>query len=286
MIKRKKIDSRDIGLQIASIVGKYFLKTEHLHYGYWPENLEVNIMNLAIAQKNYSEFLLGHIPAKVRTILDVGCGTGENTKLLSEKGYSVDGVSPSYYQAEKARKKIPAESRIFECFYEDLKTDKKYDLILFSESFQYLKIAPSLEKCTSLLNPGGYILICDFFKLPSEEKSPMGGGHKLAKFYESIDSGKFENIKDIDITKETAPNLALVDDALKNVAVPVYKLLVNLLKTNYRMVHKMSFLGKIFFKRKITNFHYKYLSGKRNSANFSKHKSYRLILYRKVSAEV
>lgn len=285
MIKRKKLDSRDIGLQIASILGKYFLKTEHLHYGYWPDGLNVNILNLPLAQKHYSDFLLSHIPDNVKNILDVGCGTGENAKFLSENGFSIDGISPSHYQAEKAREKIPSESRIFECFYEDFKTDKKYDLILFSESFQYLKIIPSLEKCAALLNPGGYILICDFFKLPSEERSPMGGGHKLAKFYESIDAETFQSIKNIDITEQTAPNLALVDEALKDVAVPIYKLLVNLLETNYRIIHKMSFLGRLFFRRKITTLQYKYLSGKRNAESFKKHKTYRLLLYKKVKAD-
>ena len=75
MKKRPAITSRDLGLEFAAICGKHFLGLEHLHYGYWPEGLPVSINNLRTAQENYTSFLLSQIPAGVRTILDVGCGS-------------------------------------------------------------------------------------------------------------------------------------------------------------------------------------------------------------------
>ena len=73
--KSKKEVSREIGLEISYLFGKYFLKLEHLHYGYWKEGLAVDIGNLRIAQDVYAKFIISHIPSGVKTILDVGCGT-------------------------------------------------------------------------------------------------------------------------------------------------------------------------------------------------------------------
>ena len=76
-LKNKEFKSREIGLEIGSLCCKYFLKSQHLHYGYWPEDLAVDVANLKAAQDNYDDFLHGHIPDGTKTILDVGCGTGE-----------------------------------------------------------------------------------------------------------------------------------------------------------------------------------------------------------------
>jgi hypothetical protein len=58
MHKSKKAVSRNIGVEIGAICSKYFLKSQHLHYGYWTSDLEVDIANLRIAQENYARFLI------------------------------------------------------------------------------------------------------------------------------------------------------------------------------------------------------------------------------------
>ena len=70
MNKQQK-SSREVGLEIAVIVGKYLLNLEHLHYGYWTGDLEVNIANLHKTQENYIDFLFSQIPESVETILDI-----------------------------------------------------------------------------------------------------------------------------------------------------------------------------------------------------------------------
>jgi SAM-dependent methyltransferase len=137
MKKTEKGLSREVGLEIGSICGRYFLKLEDLHYGYWSNGLAVDITNLHIAQANYTKFLISHIPDGVKTILDVGFGTGGITKKLLELGYQVDCVSPSVFFVEQGRKLLGEDIKIFECQYEEVETEKRYDLILFAESFQY-----------------------------------------------------------------------------------------------------------------------------------------------------
>ena len=79
-----KVDSKEFGLAAGLVFMKYFLKTDHLHYGYWPDDLPVDITNLRHAQDRYGEILLSHIPGLTRSILDVGCGTGVLSKRLEK----------------------------------------------------------------------------------------------------------------------------------------------------------------------------------------------------------
>ncbi len=278
MGKPKKVNSREVGLEIGLVFGKYFLGMEHLHYGYWTDGLEVNIHNLSQAQKNYSGFLLSHIPEGTKTILDVGCGNGRFALELINKGYKVDCVSPSSILTGHAQNILRGKSHIFECYYEDLETENRYDLILFSESFQYINLEKALQKSLRLLNKEGYLLICDFFKTNAEGKSMLGGGHRLVKFYDLISQYSFHPIKDIDITKETLPNLKVVSDFFEEVGNPIWDLVLYFLNNNYPLFSR--FL-QWKYKKKIEKIERKYFSGGRNAENFSIFKSYRLLLYKK-----
>jgi SAM-dependent methyltransferase len=277
-----KVSTQDVGLKLGRILGQFLLKTDHLHYGLWTEGLEVKLDNLPQAQHNYADFLMENIPDDINSILDIGCGVGENASMLLDKGYKVDCVSPSHYLSQVTKEKVGDKSEIFESTFEEVQTDKKYDLMLFSESFQYIKIDQALDKCTEFLNDGGYILICDFFKIPGEGARPMGGGHKLKKFLDIMSKKPFTRVKDLDITDQAAPNIALVDSFLQQVVVPIYKIISEFLHCNYRFLSFIgSFIAKLFFNKKLKKLSYKYLSGERNEANFKKFKTYRLFIYKK-----
>ena len=135
MKKDKKTISREIGLEIGSICGKYFLKLDHLHYGYWTKDLEVDITNVHVAQENYANFLISNIPEGVKKILDVGCGSGQTAEKLIVMGHKVDCVSPSHFLARQTHELLGNSSHVFECSYEDLQTENRYDVILFKGVF-------------------------------------------------------------------------------------------------------------------------------------------------------
>jgi len=166
----KKKVSREIGVEIAAICGRHFLQLEHLHYGYWTKGLAVDISNLRLAQENYANFLISHIPDRVRSILDVGCGSGQMAKKLVDAGYKVDCVSPSFSLAQQARDLLGNGSDIFECYYEQLSTQNQYDLVLFSECLQYINPERAIKKTLGLLNYDGYLLIGDVFRTNAEGK--------------------------------------------------------------------------------------------------------------------
>ena len=280
MTKKKKVDSREIGLEMGSLLGRFFQKSEDLHYGYWPEDLQVQFSNFSEAQSNHSEYIIANVPEKTKTILDVGAGAGGLASKLVAKGYSVDCVSPSEFLSNKIAEKLGESSELFRCKYEDLETDKRYDLIIFSESFQYINVEIGLKKSSELLIDTGHMLICDFFRTDAEGKNPLQAGHDLKKFYASIANTEFENIKDEDITRETAPTIQILDEFLSECLGPLTQLGSKYLNGNYPRLMKML---KWKLSNKIDKLNRTYFSGQINSAAHMKYVNYRLLLYKKLS---
>lgn len=278
MKKNKKTLSREIGIEIAAICGRHFLKLEHLHYGYWTKDLEVDLANLRIAQENYVDFLISNIPDGVNSILDVGCGMGQIAKKLIDAGYKVDCVSPSPVLAQQTRDLLGEESKVFECYYEQLQTENRYDLVLFCESFQYIDPEKAMKKTLALLDRDGHLLICDVFRVDTKEKSFLSGGHNLTNFFNIVSEYPLSLVKNLDITEETSPNIDIENRIFKEVVGPVTNLLGHLLDSRYPLLSKVL---KWKYKRKIEKIRHKYFSGQRTGENFKKFKSYRLLLYKR-----
>lgn len=273
--KRKNPNSQEIGLRIANIFGRYFLKTDHLHYGFWPEDLPVSLENLPTAQNLYTEFLCARIPEGVKSILDIGCGTGHNAEVLLAAGYQVDCVSPSPYLSSVTKSKILDRGTLFESTFEDLAIEKKYDCLLFSESFQYIDLDTAFAKMPNFLNADGCVVISDFFRIPGKGSSAMGGGHRLSRFRDKLALSDFTVEYEQDITDHTAPNLQLVDEALRQVAIPIREILLDELSTHHPLTWRtVRWFARLFFRRKLEKLDYKYFSGSRNAENFKEHKRY------------
>jgi len=185
--KRDKVDSREVGLEIGLLMSRFFQNCDDLHYGYWPNGLEVQFSNMGQAQANHSELIISNIPDGTRSILDVGAGAGSLAEKLLNKDFAVDCVSPSTFLSDKLDEKFNGRSTVYRSKFEDLETDKKYDLILFSESFQYIDIKKALDKSLSLMNESGHLLICDFFKTDADGKNPLQAGHKFSKYQQIIE---------------------------------------------------------------------------------------------------
>jgi len=280
--KTKKGISRELGLEAGFICGKYFLKLDHLHYGYWTGDIEIDIANLHIAQDEYAKFVISHIPDGVKTILDVGCGTGQIAKKLLDMGYQVDCVSPCPFLKKQASELLGNRSYVFECFYENLQTVNRYDMVLFCESFQYIDMEQALSKTNKFLNSGGYLLVCDIFRKDVLDKTFMGGGHSLTKFYNLIAKSSFRLIENVDITEQTAPNMDLLDDVMESVVRPVVSAGVRFFESRNPITLK---LLRWKYRKKINKAHKKYLEGRKTGKNFKKYKSYQFFLYKRDAQE-
>src|SRR5262245_43553520 len=230
------LPSHEFGLAMGYLLGHYFLDMQDLHYGYWPIDLPPRPQHLALAQARYTDFLIGHIPAGVRTVLDVGCGAGNTARKLLDLGYEVDGVSPNGVLTGVARAAFAGRGQIFETRFQDLTTDRRYDLILFSESLLFIPLDQAFAKALALLSPAGHVLITDIFRVPAEGKSPIGGGHQLPVFREAIARMPFELVADIDMTDGIAPTFDLLDGAYREAIEPGYRLVVARLSARYPWV--------------------------------------------------
>ena len=281
-MKHDKRDSREVGLEILHLALRHHPGSHHLHYGYWEAGLEPTIANLPKAQEAYCEFLISHIPEGTRSILDVGCGTGALARRLQDAGYEVECISPSRAFARYARELLDEGTPIHECYYEDFAPQRRYDLVLFSESFQYMKIEQALEKTMDAMDEDGRMLICDFFKTGAPGKSPMGGGHKMHRFRRALENQPLELVEDIDITEKTAPTMKIVNDMLLAVASPARDLLSDFLHKRH------PFLTRFFewsFRKKLEKAERKYFSGQKTPEIFAKYKTYRLFVFARSSAQ-
>jgi SAM-dependent methyltransferase len=278
-----KVDSREVGLVAGLNLLNFFVGTRDLHYGYWQDDLDVCVQNLPEAQRRYSEFLIGHIPSGVERILDVGCGAGGLASELLARGYRVEGVSPSPLLSEAAQRQAGPDFKIHQGRFEDVDFDEddKFDLVMFSESFQYITLDRVLGDAMQRLKPGGHILICDFFKTGAPGRSVIGGGHPAEKFDAVLRESGLEVVEDIDITRQTAPNLDIVDQMGRELFDPTFRLI------GYAFASNHPWLAKLLqwkYRKKLDKIHRKYLSGERNAKSFTLHKVYRLLLLRKPKA--
>jgi len=274
----ESLASREFGLVLGLLVGRYCLNMQDLHYGYWTKDLPIELLNLPKAQAQYTDFLLSHIPDSTQTILDVGCGIGNTARKLLEKGYQVDCVSPNPLLTTYAREVLGDRVTIFECHFEALRTDKRYDLMLFSESFLFMKPDAALTKATQLLNEGGYLLLTDVFKIVPDGQTAIGGGQHLSIFREVVSRFPFQQLKDIDLTPHIAPTFTLLNDAYSRMLKPAYDLVIARLRVRFPWVMKF-LLWK--FRSAIRKYENKHFSGKRTAETFMAIKSYRLFLFQK-----
>ncbi len=277
-MKKKTLDSKEIGLEVGLLIGRFFLKSDDLHYGYWEPDLPVDLLHCAEAQKAYSDLLLKQIPEDIKSILDVGSGSGNTAEKLINRGHLVECVSPSLFLSEEIKKKLGSKIIIYKTLFENLKTDNTYDLILFSESFQYVPIKKSLEKCYQLLNPNGYILICDFFQKDPSHFTELRGGHSFPKFQDAIQSSQFKEITNIDVTEQTAPTIQILDDFLTQFGGPLKSMTNFYLENQYP---KFSKLLKWKYRKRIKKLNRIYFSGQLTVQEYMEQKTYRFMLYQK-----
>ena len=272
------LPSSEFGLALGFIFGRFFLNMQDLHYGYWPADLPREPQNFSVAQAAYTDLLISHIPPQAKSVLDVGCGTGNTARKLLDRGYRVDCVSPNSFLTAVARQLLGERATIFETKFQDLVTDRRYDVVLFSESLLFIPLEAAFAKVLGLLTPGGHVLITDIFRVPADGKSPIGGGHELGKFREAIARVPLTMVQDVDMTPEIAPTFDLLNRVSLDAVKPIYGLLVDRLTLKYPVLMRIV-LWK--FRRTLKRAEQKHFSGRRDGAHFMKYKSYRLLLYQR-----
>lgn len=207
-----RIDTRAVGLEAGCALARWLTGKEHMHYGLWA-GLEPVAANLGAAQDAYSRRLFALFPEGRLRILDIGGGAGETAKRLIAMGHQVEIVVPSAFLASRCRENAPG-AVVHQAIFEEARVAGPFDLCLFSESFQYIRLRDSLPKARALLAPGGAIVIGDVFRRDGgpwlgNPKRVVGGGHVLSVFRKAVEAEGLVIEAEDEVTDEVAPSIDL-----------------------------------------------------------------------------
>lgn len=186
------------------------LELDHLHYGLW-QGEALDLEGLKKAQDRYAEKLCDWIPSGVRTVLDVGCGTGSMALRLSERGFEVEGLAPDPYLRDVFIERTGLEFHLAR--FQEFEPQRRYDLILMSESAQYIWL-DSLFPRVLRVAPGGHLLLADYFVVDDDGSQAARSGHPLDGFLERAAGSGCELLEREDVTEQAAPTLELASSWL------------------------------------------------------------------------
>jgi MPBQ/MSBQ methyltransferase len=138
----------------------YYGQNGFFNFGYWLEDTQ----DQKEACENLMEKLLGFIPDKTGTILDVACGLGGSTRYLL-KYYSASnliGITLSMKQIETSKANVPSCSFILMDAHRLGFKDHQFDNIICVEGVNQFKTREGfLREAHRVLKPGGYLVLSD-----------------------------------------------------------------------------------------------------------------------------
>jgi len=142
-IERSAAEARDVVLQPVD-VDRYLNPPAESPYG-----LE------------YAFYLLGDIQGK--TVLDLGCGTGENLVPLAKRGATVVGIDISPDLIELARKRVSsyglqATVRVGSAYATEL-PDQSVDVVFSMALLHHLDLPKARTEIYRILRPGGLFIL-------------------------------------------------------------------------------------------------------------------------------
>lgn len=110
----------------------------------------------------WRDLLVSTLPPAPARVADLGCGTGTLTRLLTDEGYTVDGLDFSPEMLERARVKVPeAQFTVGDANKPPL-TAATYDVVLSRHVLWAMDDpAAAFARWVALLRPAGSIVLIE-----------------------------------------------------------------------------------------------------------------------------
>ena len=226
------------------------LKLRSLHYGYWDVGVKPQLApgDVVAAQARYTEELLRFVPEETRTILDVGSGIGDNAVACADRGFEVTALSPDknharYYPTDEQRRIAFHPVR-----YEDFSSQRRFDLLLFSESVNAMDWEVALQQSRRLVRPGGRMLISAVFRNPGDRPYPDDFALEDLPYVQLARRYGFTLEAARDITENCVPTLELAFAILTERLPPMLSVAEHFLR--HSSPAKLALI-KFFFRRQL-----------------------------------
>lgn len=219
--------------------------SSYLHYGYWEPlptaGEELTLTRLRAAQETYTAKVLSFIPESVKTVLDVGCGIGGNAVYLGARGFIVEGLAPDALQQERFIKNTNSQVPFYLTRFEDFHSSNSYDLILLSESSQYIAVDDLAEGAVRLLSSNGYLLLADMMRSNAEyQKGIFSNCHVASELQAALLKAGFKLIKTEDISTHIAPTIDLCVDKFRTFGLTTIKYIADLVAIAFPPLHALA----------------------------------------------
>ena len=212
-----------------------------LHYGYFEDAQvaprEISLADVERAQLLYAEQMIGGIAPADGPVLDVGCGQGGLTRLLSERGVETVALSPDQHQIAHIRAQQPTVETL-EMRFEDLPGEchaARYGVVLTAESLQYLEMEVALPLIKRVLRPGGRWIACDYFRVGNQTSE----SETWDSFAARLKNHGFEVCSKRDITPHVLPTLAYLHLWGAEIAQPILRFGVGKIKRKAPALHHL-----------------------------------------------
>lgn len=216
----------------------------YLHYGYW-ETLpvpaeELTIGRLRIAQEAYAAKLFDFIPPGTHTVLDVGCGIGGNAAYLLERGFAVEGLAPDPFQQERFLQCTQGQAIFHLTNFENFKATHSYNLILLSESSQYMAAVDIAQGAANLLSGGGYLLLADMMRSdPNYKEGMFSNCHVVTELHTALKQAGFSLVKSEDISAQILPTIDLYVDTFRRYGMSTINYIADLIAITVPPLYKL-----------------------------------------------
>ncbi|MBN4002707.1 bifunctional 2-polyprenyl-6-hydroxyphenol methylase/3-demethylubiquinol 3-O-methyltransferase UbiG [Nostoc sp. LPT] len=225
--------------------------SSYLHYGYWEPlptpGEELTLTCLRVAQESYAAKLLSFIPEGTKTVLDVGCGIGGNAAYLGDRGFTVEGLAPDALQQERFFQNTNGQVPFYLTRFEDFHSSNSYDLVLFSESSQYIAVDDLAQGAADLLSNGGYLLVADMMRSNAEYREGIFSNcHIASELQATLVQAGFKLIKTEDISTHIAPTIDLCVDNFRTFGLSTVKYIADVVAIALPPLYS---LGRWAFKR-------------------------------------